>query len=58
MGTYTYVFRDACNNAVTGTITLVDLQGPVCPGNETIFLLCGEAPDAEAPQFKDCNGPI
>ena len=55
MGTYDYVFRDECGNVVVGLITMVDLQGPVCPGREISYVLCEDAPSPESPQFRDCN---
>ena len=56
MGTYAYNVSDACGNAVSGTIIIEDLQGPVCPDLAVHFIGCGEIPPAEAPLFVDCNG--
>ena len=55
-GIHTYRLTDACNNVCTGSISLVDLQGPTCPGNTIEYVLCGAAPAPEAPDFLDCNG--
>jgi len=56
IGEYDYRVRDACGNAVGGTISVVDFQGPTCPGDDVQIRVCSDAPDPVAPAFKDCSG--